>query len=160
MARYAAVGRCLRHLALGACRPASPLSEYFVRTDPCSLPLSSIEISPPTATGQPARIAPTVRPTSLQGERESVRSFARPPDLGVLVCEAFRERSEQRTNKYPEGGGCVPLSRRRRPTCSYFFAVESPPEVSEWARQSLLLIESQRKVRAPSDRAPGNAWGA
>ena len=38
--------------------------------------------------------------------------------------------------------------------------VESPPEVSEWARQSLLLIEPQRKVRAPSDRAPGNAWGA
>ncbi len=29
-----------------------------------------------------------------------------PPDLGVLVCEAFRERSEQRTNKYPEVGGC------------------------------------------------------
>ncbi len=28
----AAVGRCLRHLAFGACRPASPVSVYFGRT--------------------------------------------------------------------------------------------------------------------------------
>jgi len=26
------------------------------------------------------------------------------PGLGVLVCEALRERSEQRVNKYPEVG--------------------------------------------------------
>ena len=31
MARCAAVGRCLRHLAFGACRPASPVSVYFGR---------------------------------------------------------------------------------------------------------------------------------
>jgi len=29
MARYAAVGRCLRPLAFGACLPASPVSVYF-----------------------------------------------------------------------------------------------------------------------------------
>ncbi len=34
MARFAAVGRCLRHLAFGACRPASPVSVYFGRTAP------------------------------------------------------------------------------------------------------------------------------
>ena len=42
---------------------------------------------------------------SSPGGRESVNSFGKPPDLGVLVCEALRERSEQRTNKYPEVGG-------------------------------------------------------
>ena len=41
--------------------------------------------------------------------RDLVHSFIRPPNLGVLVCEAFRERSEQRTNKYREVGGCVAL---------------------------------------------------
>ncbi len=39
-ARYAALGRCLRHLACGACRPASPVSEYFGRTSPRPQPLS------------------------------------------------------------------------------------------------------------------------
>ena len=38
---------------------------------------------------------------------DPVSSFGKPPDLGVLVCEALRERSEQRTNKYPEVGGLV-----------------------------------------------------
>ncbi len=39
--------------------------------------------------------------------RNPVNSFGKPLDSGVLVCEALRERSEQRTNEYPEVGGCV-----------------------------------------------------
>jgi len=41
-------------------------------------------------------------------------SSKKPLDAGVLVCEALRERSEQRTNKYPEVGGCVALGDDRR----------------------------------------------
>ncbi len=40
---------------------------------------------------------------------DPVNSSKKPLDAGVLVCEALRERSEQRTNKYPEVGGCVSL---------------------------------------------------
>ena len=40
MARCAAVGRCLRHLAFSACRPASPVSEYFGRKAPHPMPLA------------------------------------------------------------------------------------------------------------------------
>ena len=107
MARYAAVGRCLRHLASGACRPASPVSEYFARTTPCSLPFSNIYISPPTTTRRLARVPAAAQPNSAWVGRDPVRSFGKPPDLGVLVCEALRERSEQRANKYPEVGGLV-----------------------------------------------------
>jgi len=42
---------------------------------------------------------------------ESAKSLRKQLDSGVLVCEALRERSEQRTNKYPEVGGCVVASR-------------------------------------------------
>ncbi len=45
--------------------------------------------------------------------RDPLNLFRRPLDLGVLVCEAFMERSEQRTNKYPEVGGCVALAGGR-----------------------------------------------
>ena len=41
--------------------------------------------------------------------RGRIRRIGRQPDLGVLVCEALRERSEQRTNKYPEVGCLVSL---------------------------------------------------
>jgi len=94
MARYAAVGRCLRHLAFGACRPASPVSEYFGRTSPRPQPLA----------GQRADLQQPYRIRSRGGE--SAKSLRRPLDSGVLVCEALRERSEQRTNKHPEVGGC------------------------------------------------------
>jgi len=33
--------------------------------------------------------------------------------LGVLVCEALRERSEQRANKYPEAVGYMEIGSGR-----------------------------------------------
>ncbi len=61
---------------------------YFGRTSPHPQPLAKI---------------------CYREDRDPSDSFKKPPDLGVLVCEAFRERSEQRTNKYPEVGGCVAI---------------------------------------------------
>ncbi len=72
--------RCDQWLWAGSALPHGSLR--------CALLRSNISL--PTATCQPVRVE-------------------KPPDLGVLVCEAFRERSEQRTNKYPEVGGCVAL---------------------------------------------------
>ena len=95
-ARFAAVGRCLRHLAFGACRPASPVSEYFGRTSPRPQPPANQHAYPQQFDRIRARVG-----------SDPVNSFKKPLDSGVLVCEALRERSEQRVNKYPEVGGCL-----------------------------------------------------
>ncbi len=79
--------------------------------------------------------------------RDPLNLFRRPPDLGVLVCEAFRERSEQRTNKYPEVGGCVALAGGRglglAPTVSLYVAA------GPWRD-----ADASARVRAPV--APGS----
>ena len=82
--------RCNQWLWAGSALPHGSLLCALLRSN----------ISPPTATCQPARVG-------------------KPPDLGVLVCEAFGERSEQRTNKYPELGGCVTSYWSRRKRSSY-----------------------------------------
>ncbi len=92
-ARGAAVGRCLWHLAFGACRPASPVSEYFGRTSPR---LPSTHYHGLWLTTRLARIRSYL-------VRDSVYSFGVQVGVGVLVCEALRERSEQRANS-PDSG--------------------------------------------------------
>jgi hypothetical protein len=76
---------------------------YFGRTSPRPQPLADQRAD----LHQPYRIR--------SGGRESAKSLRKPLDSGVLVCEALRERSEQRTNKYPEVGGCAASKSRLKP---------------------------------------------
>ncbi len=81
-------------------RAASALPHGSLR---CAVLRSNI--SPPTATPHPARNLQQLDRIRFGGRRDPVSLVRKPPDLGVLVCEALRERSEQRANKYPEVGG-------------------------------------------------------
>ncbi len=134
MARFAAVGRRLRHLAFGACRPASPVLGVFRSS-----------ISPHAATYQ-------------HGHRFGCACLRSIKVAQRAASKQVRQGGRLQGNGKPSRLTVWPFGQSRSHRMQ--IRVESPPEVSEWARQSLLLIESQRKVRAPSDRAPGNAWGA
>ncbi len=84
--------------------------------------------------------------------------------FGVLVCKAFRERSEQRTNKYPEVGGW----RSRAGARSYRAAVAAVkpavwpnprPRVRTWRRRSAARCSSPVRTRRPGRQAcPEPAW--
>ena len=48
-----------------------------------------------------ALLRSNISPSALNQHSDPVYSFGMPAGVGVLVCEALRERSEQRANKYP-----------------------------------------------------------
>ncbi len=85
------------------------------------------------------------------------------PDLGVLDCEALRERSEQLAIKYPEVGGSK--RSRRKPFLRVICRAKFVHGVDEYAemiridvgRDAMAEIEHMPRTRAITRQGIGNA---